>query len=179
MSASQPGIIAITGIMASGKSTVAQALAERLPRSVHLRGDSFRRMIVNGQASMEPPLSAEAEAQLRLRYRLAAMSAGQYHAAGFTVIYQDIILGPILAEVADMLRAEAPTALIVLTPSPAVVQAREAGRPKTGYAGWTPDDLDTGLRETTPRLGLWLDTSTLTVNETVDTILERLAEAML
>jgi predicted kinase len=179
MSDTPAGIIAITGIMAAGKSTVAQALAERLPRSVHLRGDSFRRMIVNGQASMEPPLSAEAEAQLRLRYELAAMCAGQYHAAGFTVVYQDIILGPILADVANLLRQTAPTAMIVLTPSPDVVQAREAGRSKTGYAGWTPEDLHTGLHATTPRLGLWLDTSTYTVNETVDTILARLGEAML
>ena len=38
--------------MAAGKSTIAQALAERLPKSVHLRGDLFRRMIVNGQAEM-------------------------------------------------------------------------------------------------------------------------------
>ena len=43
-------IFLITGLMASGKSTVAQVLAERLPRSVHLRGDAFRRMIVNGQS---------------------------------------------------------------------------------------------------------------------------------
>jgi dephospho-CoA kinase len=40
------GIVLITGIQADGKSTVAQMLAERLPRSVHLRGDLFRRAIV-------------------------------------------------------------------------------------------------------------------------------------
>jgi adenylylsulfate kinase-like enzyme len=32
-------IVMITGVQAAGKSTVAQALAERLPRSVHVRGD--------------------------------------------------------------------------------------------------------------------------------------------
>lgn len=173
----RPEIIAITGIMAAGKSTVAQHLAERLPKSVHLRGDVFRRMIVNGQASMEPPLSAEAETQLRLRYQLAATCAGQYRAAGFQVVYQDIILGPILADVVDLLRAEGPTALVVLCPSPAAVAEREAGRNKTGYVGWTPEDLDVGLRANTPRLGLWLDTTRLSVAETVDTLLARLAEA--
>ena len=45
-----PQLILITGIMAAGKSTVAQHLAERLPNSVHLRGDVFRRMMVNGRA---------------------------------------------------------------------------------------------------------------------------------
>ena len=163
--------------MAAGKSTVAQLLAERLPKSVHLRGDAFRRMIVNGQATMEPPLSAEAESQLRLRYQLAATSAGLYRAAGFRVVYQDIILGPILTDVVAMLRAQGPTALVVLCPSPAAVAAREAGRGKTGYVGGTPDDLDAGLRANTPRLGLWLDTTDLSAAQTVDAILARLDEA--
>jgi dephospho-CoA kinase len=42
-------IIAVTGAMAAGKSTVAQLIAERLPRAVHVRGDVFRRMIVSGR----------------------------------------------------------------------------------------------------------------------------------
>jgi hypothetical protein len=33
--------------------------------------------------------------------------------------------------------------------------------------------MDRSLREDTPRLGLWLDTSGLTVEETVDAIVER------
>ena len=47
-------VILITGIQAAGKSTVAQALAESLPNSVHVRGDLFRRMIVNGRVDMGP-----------------------------------------------------------------------------------------------------------------------------
>jgi len=41
-------------------------------RSVHVRGDLFRRMVVNGRADMTPDPSAEAVRQLRLRYRLTA-----------------------------------------------------------------------------------------------------------
>jgi hypothetical protein len=37
-SAPQQAIILVTGIQAAGKSTIAQMLAERLPRSVHVRG---------------------------------------------------------------------------------------------------------------------------------------------
>ena len=40
------GIFIITGIMASGKSTVAQLLAERFQRGVHVHGDIYRKMIV-------------------------------------------------------------------------------------------------------------------------------------
>jgi shikimate kinase len=34
----ETSILLIIGIMASGKSTVAQLIAEHLPKSVHLRG---------------------------------------------------------------------------------------------------------------------------------------------
>ena len=40
-------VVLITGVMASGKSTIAQLLAEKLPKAVHLRGDTFRKMIVS------------------------------------------------------------------------------------------------------------------------------------
>jgi chloramphenicol 3-O-phosphotransferase len=172
-------IILITGLMAAGKSTVAQALAERLPRSVHLRGDLFRRMIVNGQAEMGFELSAEALAQLRLRYRLAAIVAGEYLAAGFTVVYQDIIIGQGLAEVLP-LYAQFPLHLVVLCPSPEAVAAREAGRHKTGYGdlAWI-EPFDRVLHDETPRLGLWIDSSTLTVDETVAKILTNLEQALI
>ena len=95
MEIESPAQILITGIMASGKSTIAQRLAEHLPKSVHLRGDLFRRMIINGQVDIEPPLTEAALNQLRLRYMLAAQAADGYCAAGFSVVYQDVILGAI------------------------------------------------------------------------------------
>ena len=173
----QRGIILITGIMAAGKSTVAQALAERLPNSVHVRGDVFRRMIVNGRVEMSPDYDEAAWMQLRLRYQLAAQVSRAYSEAGFTVICQDIILGEVLRDVVEMHRHAHPLHLVVLCPSVEVVAEREAQRQKVGYGDWTPHALDHDLRTNTPRLGLWLDTSTLTVAQTVDTILARLPEA--
>jgi len=170
-----PDILVVTGIMAAGKSTVAQALAERLPRAVHLRGDLFRRMIVSGRVEVTPDLPAEAMRQLDLRHELAATVAGRYAEAGFTVIWQDVILGPTLARIAGLLRGRS-FGIVVLCPSPEAVAAREAGRAKTGYGAWTPADLDRGLRADTPRLGLWLDSSGLSVGETVDAILARVTE---
>lgn len=170
-------VILITGIMASGKSTVSQHLAERLPKSVHLRGDAFRRMIVNGREEMTADYSAEAYRQLLLRYQLARITADAYCEAGFTVVYQDVILGAVLGEVVTELRKLRTTYVIVLCPSPDVVAQREAGRGKTGYGSWTPTDLDHSLRTETPRMGLWLDTSALTIEETVEAILAWLNEA--
>ena len=173
-----PEIILITGIMASGKSTVAQALAERLPKSVHLRGDIFRRMIVNGRLEKTPDAPEEALRQLQLRYELAALTADRYCDAGFTVVYQDVILGPILNEIVERLKRHRRVAVVVLTPSPEVVAQREAGRGKTGYGEWTPAMLDHGLRADTPRIGLWLDTSELSVAQTVETILNHLTRSV-
>ncbi|WP_405664385.1 AAA family ATPase [Streptomyces sp. RK9] len=170
------GVIVITGIMAAGKSTVAQALAERLPRAAHVRGDVFRRMIVSGRQEYEPGAGAEAESQLRLRYALSASTADAYAAAGFTAIVQDVILGEQLKRYADLVRTR-PLHVIVLTPTPSAVTEREANRGKKGYGEWTVAALDEGMRATTPRIGLWLDSSELTVDQTVDAILGRLDEA--
>lgn len=165
--------------MASGKSTIAQHLAERLPKSVHLRGDLFRRMIVNGRLEMEPPFTDDKVKQLHLRYQLASTAAGIYCDAGFTVCYQDIILGSDLAIVMDMLRHKHRLYVVVLCPSPETVTQREAGPGKVGYVEWTPAQLHQELEDNTPRLGLWLDTSSLSVEQTVDTILNRIEEAAL
>jgi chloramphenicol 3-O-phosphotransferase len=163
-------IILITGIQAAGKSTVAQLLAERLPRSVHVRGDLFRRMVVNGRADMTPDPSPEALRQLELRYRLAAATADAYFEAGFTVVVQDVILGDHLARMAEMIRSR-PLHIVVLAPSPEAVAAREAGRGKNAYRDWEIRQLDQVLRDGTPRLGLWLDTSHQSPAETVDQLL--------
>ncbi|WP_184539617.1 AAA family ATPase [Micromonospora polyrhachis] len=167
-----PAVVLITGIMAAGKSTVAQELASRLPRSVHLRGDVFRRMIINGRVEMTPETEAEAVRQLHLRYTLAANAADTYFAAGFTVVLQDVVLGADLALLVDTIRSR-PLLVVALTPRPEVVALREQERSKTGYGEWTPQQLDAGLRTETPRLGLWLDTSEQTPAQTVDEILAR------
>ncbi|MEU8686311.1 AAA family ATPase [Streptomyces sp. NPDC048611] len=168
------GVVVITGIQAAGKSTVAQALAERLPRSVHLRGDTFRRNIVRGQITMTADAAEPAVAQLELRHRMAAHCADAYAQAGFTVIAQDILIGRYLAEMTGLIKTR-PLAVVVLLPDPAAVEAREASRPKTAYGpDWSVGDLDKLMRADTPRdIGLWLDTSRQTVDETVDEILSR------
>ena len=172
-------VIVVTGIQAAGKSIIAQAVAERLDRSVHLRGDVFRRMIVNGRAEMgpaDPP--PEAMAQLLLRYRLAAMTADAYADAGFTVVLQDIIIGSHLADMVATIRSR-PRYVVVLAPramwsKPASTPAQLA-RGKLAYkpGDQSPAQLDAAFRRETPRIGLWLDTSAQTVAETVEEILGR------
>jgi predicted kinase len=82
-------VIVVTGIQAADKSTIAQALAERLARSVHLRGDVFRRMIVSGRADMgpaNPPAGAIAQLKAPAPARTGRhLTNGCPHAAGFRV----------------------------------------------------------------------------------------------
>ena len=173
-------VILVTGIQAAGKSTIAQALAERLDPSVHVRGDLFRRMVVRGRvemAAVHPP--AEAVRQLRLRYQLAAATADGYADAGFTAVLQDIIIGSYLTEVVASLRTR-PLYVVVLAPRADVVQRREdfrhAERGKTAYqpGDQSVAELDALFRAQTARIGMWLDTSDQTVEQTVDEVLARM-----
>lgn len=167
-------VVLITGISASGKSTVAEALARRFERGVHVRGDVFRRMVVAGRHEMAVTPSDEAVRQLQLRYRLGAETADAYHAAGFAVVVQDVVLGPALADYVAALTAR-PLVVVVLAPDPRAVADREATRAKTAYrdGAATIAALDHALRHETPRLGLWLDTTTQTPEQTVDEIVRR------
>jgi chloramphenicol 3-O-phosphotransferase len=165
-------VLLLTGIQAAGKSTVAQLLAERLPRSVHLRGDIFRKMIVGGRADMTPGAGAGPLGQLRLRHRLTAVAADAYFDAGFTVIAQDVVIGEHLTEMTAAIRSR-PLLVVVLAPSPGAIAAREAGRAKNAYGAWAISQLDDALRRETPPLGLWLDTSDQSPEQTADEILAR------
>jgi predicted kinase len=176
--ASLPNVLIVTGVMAAGKTTVAQAIAERLPRSVHVKGDVFRRMIVGGRAEPEPQNMVEAESQLALRYEIAATVAARYARAGFCVILQDVILGQHLARMAEAL-SEFDCGIVVLSPSISAIETRERTRAKKGYRGWTPGELVRALEAETPRLGLWLDTTDLSVEDTVNAIFANADETRL
>jgi chloramphenicol 3-O-phosphotransferase len=161
----------LTGPSGAGKSTVARLLAERFPRGVYLEGDVFRRSIVSGRREMTPDAADEAVEQLRLRYRLAANAADAYCEAGFTVALEDVIAGPMLPEFLALIRSR-PLHVVVLLPRREIVAARDAARPTDGYERWSLDALYDLFARDTPRLGLWLDTSDQTPEETVRAILE-------
>ncbi|WP_083259677.1 AAA family ATPase [Cellulosimicrobium cellulans] len=167
-------VLVVTGAMASGKSTVAEALARTLPLAAHVRGDVFRRFLVSGQASMAPPLSPAGRAQLDLRHALAAQTADTYAAAGVTAVVQNILLGPDLARFTARLRTR-PCFAVVLVPDAETLAARDAARHKQTYGAWTPDEFAAAARAIPG--GLHVDSTGWTVDRTVRHVLDHLEGA--
>ena len=169
-------IIAITGIQAAGKSTVARLLAQRFERGVHIEADALQHMIVSGAEGVTEPgvITDEAGRQLRLRLRNACLLARSFYEAGFTAIIDDIIVG----DRWEHLRSDLdglPFTLIVLAPRADVVERqRDPGRGKRPLGRDWAMHLDQALRETMAGTGIWIDSSDQTPEETVDEIMRRL-----
>jgi hypothetical protein len=171
----------VTGAQASGKSTVADLLARRFDHGVHVRGGQFYRWAVRGWIHVGEPDEREARRLLDLRYRLSALAANEYAAAGFTTVVQDNIYGVDVEHWLESVGA-AEKHLVVLRPKVEVVEARHADRQraigKTAYrGGFTPAINDEHVASTGRDLGLWLDTSDQTPEQTVGEILARAEEA--
>jgi hypothetical protein len=175
------GVWLVVGIQAAGKSTVADLLARQFERGIHVRGGQFYRWAVSGWVHPWDADQNEARRLLDLRYRLSALTAAEYCQVGFTTVVQDNIFGE---DVRTWLKAvpAQPRHLVVLRPNLAAVLERDRARERqVGKVAYRSGETDASqldaLLASTPRIGLWLDTSTQTPIETVQTILERRNEA--
>lgn len=171
----------VVGAQGAGKSTVAELLARRVARGVHVRGGQFYRWVASGWSHAHEG-TAESRSHLDLRYRLSALVASEYAAAGFTAVVNDNVYGDDVVALLGAMTAR-PRRLLVLDPPPEVVAARDSARAAaTGKVAYregehTIDGLVAALRAT-PRIGLWLDTAGQTPEETADEALARAPEAL-
>jgi uridine kinase len=164
-------IYLITGLMASGKSTISEILARSIKRSVHLHGDIFRKMIISGREEMNDKPTEEAVRQLDLRYKIAALVAKEYYENGFNVIMQDNYYGKTVTEMEEFL-SPYKLKIIVLNPNIETIKQREGKRNKKGYMNFDIKKLYEEFIKETPKIGFWIDTSNITPEETVEKILE-------
>ena len=171
-------LFVISGVPAAGKSTVGRLLAGRLHQAVYVPGDTIRSMVVTRRAGLSPDAGEEFR-QLLLRYQSALAVASVYLRAGFHAIVEDVIIGPILSEFLALVPVPE-VHLVFLNPDARAVAERDRTRAKTAYDDdrWNVDDLRGVLSGHTSRLGLWLDSTDLTADQTVDRILSDLAASL-
>ena len=136
------------------------------------------KLVVSGAQNMggEQP-SNEAVRQYLLRLRHGAMLADSLFENGFTAVHSDIVMGESMPAYLDMVRSR-PRFVVMLRPSIDAVVARERARPKTAYRDLGPTLEDAvrtfaGWIDATERVGLWLDSTDQTPDETVDEIMSR------
>jgi chloramphenicol 3-O-phosphotransferase len=179
-----PRAVLVVGAPASGKSSVARRLAERVELGAFVEGDVLWKMIVAGAADMSAAASPEAERQLALRYRNGAMLCESFVREGLIAVHAENMYGPTVEQHVRSLRC--PRSLVVLRPRPEVIEEREQRRGTTAYRAWIPPGgslRDAIMRfdewvADTPQIGLWIDSSDLTIEDTVDLVLDRWVEAI-
>jgi chloramphenicol 3-O-phosphotransferase len=175
-STNEPAIYVISGTQGAGKTTVAGLLAHRFERGAHVEADTLQKMIVAGREWPEAnvvtrdnhEVTGEAGVQLRLRLRNACILARSFYEHGITAVVDDIIFGDRLAELAEHL-GDLPYRFVMLVPDVAAVRSRERERGTNLWPEW--EWLTERIVASQPRPGLWLDSSNMTAERTVDEIL--------
>jgi predicted kinase len=171
-------LFVISGVPASGKTTVSRLLAGRLDRAVCVPGDTIRAMVLSGRADMRPDAGEAELAQLLLRYQGTLAIAAVYLNAGFDAVVEDVIIGPMLAKFLALVPVPE-IHLVFLDPGATAVADRDRGRSKTAYGDhWDAGELRDVLRVETEKLGLWVDSTELSAEQTVDRILGDLSASL-
>lgn len=173
-------IFIIVGSPAVGKSTTSHVLAKHFPKCIHIPTDDIRMMVASGLQLPGPDWSDELVQQIRLARNSVAYVATCYHQAGYAVVIDDFWDDNLDSDY-ERIMAEKHIHKIVLYPIQQEAHARNAKRAKNSVE---QSYIDEGIRLVYARLTdamvqlqqqnwVFLDTTALSVEDTVRTILQQ------
>jgi len=175
-------IFLVAGPPAVGKSTTAHALAAQFQKSIHVRVDNIREMVVSGLALPGGDWGLDLIEQLALARASVAQMAIAYSNAGFVVAIDDFWDPNSRLSEYDALSQHPDVHKVLLFPSQRAAQERNRKRSGPGDASayiaggirLVYDNLQAELPNLERQGWMVVDTTDKSVEATVDTILAHL-----
>lgn len=161
----------INGIPGVGKSSTARLLAARHQRGVHIEGDKLQELIVSGSVPPGSLPQDEETRQIHLNVHNQCLLARSFAEEGFVPVIDYVVVNRARVNEYEQHLEGHSLHLVTLAPGVDVALERDHNRPeKTVASAWT--HLDEMIRAELSNVGLWMDNGALSLEATVNHILQ-------